>query len=59
MTPHTGVTQETMENIDTKDMTISTDRIKAIKDTVLDLLINSRDTNHEIRIDSETTHAIV
>ena len=59
MTPHTGMTQETIVNIDPNDTMIPTDTINAINETVPDRRINSTDTNHEALADSETTHAIV
>ena len=54
-----GVTQETMKNIDPSDTMIHTDIIKAIKETALDGLIDSRDMNHEDRTDADTTRRIV
>ena len=58
MIPHRGVTQETMENIDPSDKMIPTDLIKNINEIALDRLIDSKNTNHEARTDSETTRAI-
>ena len=59
MISHIRVTQETMEKIDPDDTTIPTNVIWDINKTALDRLTESRDTNHEPKIDSETTPAIV
>ena len=59
MIPHIGVTQETIENIDPNDTMSPIDIIKAINETALDQLVESRNTSHEAWADSETTCAIV
>ena len=56
---HVGVTQEAIDNIDSKDTMISTDIVKAINEIAHDRLIVFRDINHECRIDYETARAIV
>ena len=58
MTLRIVVTQERMENIDPSDLMTPTDTIKAINETALDQLIDSSDTNREVKANSETTHAI-
>ena len=58
MIPQIGVNQETIENVDTNDTPIPTDRIKAINETPHGRLIASRETNHQAQTDSETTRAI-
>ena len=47
-----------MENIDPSDMMISADTIKAIHQTALDQLVDSRDTNRKALSDSETAREI-
>ena len=59
MIPHIRVTQETMKNIYPNYTGIPTDIIKAFNETAHNQLIDSRDTNHEARINSETTRVIV
>ena len=47
MIPHTGVTQEIIENIYPHATMTPMDIIKVINGTALDPLIDSRDTNRE------------
>ena len=56
---HIGATLETIENIDPHDTMNNTTLIKAINETAYDRKIVSKDTNHEARTDSKTTHAII
>ena len=59
MTPHIGVTQDTIEIIDPNDAMIPTDAIQVFSEIAHDRLIASRDTSHEAQTDSGATHAIV
>ena len=59
MTPHIGVTQETIENINSSDTIIPNDVIKVINKIALDRLIDSRDTSREALAESKAAHAIV
>ena len=58
MIPHTGVTQEIIENIDTPDTITPIDIINVINRIALDRLIDSRDTYREPYADSEKTRAV-
>ena len=59
MNPHTGVTQEIMENFDPYDTMTRIYILKVINVTALDRLINSKDMSREAQADTEITHAIV
>ena len=48
-----------MENIDPSDTMIPACKIKAFNETVLDQLIDSRNTNHKSLADFEISHVIV
>ena len=59
MIPHTGVTLEIVENIDSHDTRTPIDIVKAINGIALDRVINSTDTSHKTQANTETTRAIV
>ena len=56
---HLGVTQEAIKNINPNDTMIPIDILKATSMITHEQLIASKDMCHEVRTDSETTHAIV
>ena len=59
MIPHLGVSQRTMENIDTRDMMTPTVAIQPMNEIAPARLNDSRDTTREAQIDSESFCAVV
>ena len=59
MIPRTGLTKEIMHNLDLHDTMTPIGIIKVINGTALDLLIDSRDTNHEAQVDTESARKII